>query len=195
MIPTPIYSERSLMGSTNHDVFSRLLSDRIIMLFDEINEYTSCIVISQLLFLEAVDPEKDIRLYINSPGGSVVQGLAIYDTIKHIKCDVSTLCIGEAASMGAILLSAGTKGKRYALENSTVMIHQALGEISFGQAADIKIRAEQVDSVKKKLDNILAKTTGKTAEKIASDTDRDLYMTPFEAVKYGLIDGVITDEK
>ena len=194
MIPTPYYYEETTMGTIQKDVFSKLLSDRIIMLFDQINEDTACIVIAQMLALEAEDPNKDIYLYINSPGGSVRAGFAIYDTMRHVKCDVSTLCIGEAASMGALILAAGTKGKRYSLENSSIMIHQALGGVQFGQAADVRIQAENIMSVKKQLDSLLARATGKSVEEIERDTDRDNYMTPEEAVKYGIIDRVIIDE-
>ena len=194
MIPAPLYLEKGFSGTVQYDIFSKLLSDRIIMLFDQINDNTACVAISQLLFLESVDPEKEIRLYINSPGGSVKAGLAIYDTIRHIKCDVSTLCVGEASSMGAFLLAAGTKGKRYSLENSSIMIHQALGAVSYGQATDIKIQADIITATKTKLDRLLAKLTGKTEKQISKDTDRDYYMNPFEAVAYGLIDEVIVDD-
>ena len=173
MIPTPMYLEKGLAGTVQHDIFSKLLSNRIIMLFDQINDNTACVVISQLLFLESVDPEKEIRLYINSPGGSVKAGLAIYDTIRHIKCDVSTLCVGEASSMGAFLLAAGTKGKRYSLENSSIMIHQALGAVPYGQATDIKIQADIITATKTKLDRLLAKLTGKSEKQISKDTDRE----------------------
>lgn len=195
MIPTPLYLEKGLSGTVQYDIFSKLLSDRIIMLFDVIDDNTACIVISQLLFLESIDSKKEIRVYINSPGGSVKAGLAIYDTIRHIKCDVSTFCVGEASSMGTLLLAAGTKGKRYSLENSSIMIHQALGAVPFGQATDIKIQAELIALTKSKLDKLLAKMTGKTEEQISKDTDRDYYMTPFQAVEYGIIDEVIIDEK
>ena len=195
MVPIPTYLEKGLSGVVPCDIFSKLLSNRIIMLFDTIDRNAALFVISQLLFLESVDPNKDITIYINSPGGSVNDGLAIYDTIKHIKCDVSTLCVGEASSMGAFLLAAGTKGKRFALENSSIMIHQALGAVPFGQATDIKIQAEQISLIKEKLDRMLAKMTGKTEEQISIDTDRDCYMTPFEAVKYGIIDEVIPGEE
>lgn len=194
MIPAPLYLEKGLSGTVQYDIFSKLLSDRIIMLFDKIDDNTACVVISQLLFLESVDSKKEIRIYINSPGGSVKAGLAIYDTIRHIKCDVSTLCVGEASSMGALLLAAGTKGKRYSLENSSIMIHQALGAVPFGQATDIKIQAELIALTKSKLDKVLAKLTGKTEAQISKDTDRDYYMTPFQAVEYGIIDEVIIDE-
>lgn len=194
MIPTPAYLEKGISGVTAYDIFAKLLSNRIIMLFDSIDRNTACIVITQLLFLESVDSEKDITIYINSPGGSVNDGLAIFDTIKHIKCDVCTVCVGEASSMGAFLLAAGAKGKRYALENSSIMIHQALSSVPYGQATDIKIQADQISSKKAKLDKLLALMTGKTEEQISKDTDRDRYMTPFEAVEYGLIDEVIVNE-
>lgn len=194
MIPAPVYTEKGLSGTTQHDVFSKLLSERIIMVFDTIDKNTACVIISQLLFLEAMDPKKEIRLYINSPGGSVNEGLAIYDTMRHIQCDVSTLCVGEASSMGALLLAAGTKGKRYALENSSIMIHQALGAVPYSQATDILIQADQIASTKSRLERLLAKMTGKTEEQIRKDTDRDHYMTPFEAKEYGIVDEVIVDE-
>lgn len=182
------------MGTTQRDVFSKLLSDRNIMLFDQIDDDAACIVISQLLFLEAADPHRDITLFLNSPGGMVSSGLAVYDVIRHLKCDVSTVCVGRAASMGAFLLSAGAKGKRYSLQNSSIMIHQALGGIQFGQATDVQIQAENLLFTKKQLNRLLAKTTGKSIEEIERDTERDLYMTPEEAVAYGLIDEVIVDE-
>ena len=161
------------------------------MLFDKIDHNTAYIVISQLLFLESVDSAKDIRLYINSPGGDVTAGLAIYDTIKHIKCDVSTFCIGEASSMGAFLLAAGTKGKRYSLKNSSIMIHQALGSIPYAQATDIMIQADRIFETKDKLNQLFAEMTGNTKEKVAIDTERDYYMNPFQAAEYGIIDEVI----
>ena len=194
MLPTPAYIEKGLSGAKQIDIFSQLLSDRIIMLFDKIDDDIAGIVIAQLLCLEAADSEKEIRLYINSPGGSVDAGLAIYDTIRHLKCDVSTLCIGSASSMGAFLLAAGTKGKRYSLENSTIMIHQALGAIPYGQATDIKIQADRIEFTKNKLNELLSKLTGKTKEQIAKDTERDNYMTAFQAKEYGIIDEVIVDE-
>lgn len=193
MIPTPSYTEESLMGTTQRDIFSKILSDRNIMLFDQIDDNVACVVISQLLFLEAADSDKDIRILINSPGGMVSSGLAIYDTIKHLKCDVSTVCIGRAASMGAFLLSAGTKGKRYSMENSSIMIHQALGGIQFGQATDVQIQAENLIFTKRQLNRLLAKTTGRSVEEIERDTERDFYMTPEDAMKYGIIDEVIID--
>lgn len=194
MIPTPIYTEQTLMGPEHTNIFSKLLSDRIIMLFDEINDTTACTIISQLLFLEAVDPEKDIYLYINSSGGSVNAGLAIYDTIRHIKCDVSTLCIGQAYSMAAFLLAAGTKGKRYSMENSSIMIHQALSAIPYGQATDIKIHAQRINDVKNRMNFLLSKMTDKSIEEIEKDCERDFFLSPNEAVTYGLIDEVIHDD-
>ena len=194
MVPTPLYLEKGVI-TTQQDIFSRLLSDRIIMLFDTIDSNTAGIVIAQLLFLEAVDSQKEIRLYINSPGGSVRAGLAIYDTIRHLRCDVSTLCVGEASSMGALLLAAGTKGKRYSLQHSSIMIHQALGAVPYSQATDIKIQAEHIGHTKKSLEKIMAKLTGKSEEQIAQDSDRDFYMTPEMALEYGIIDEVIKDEK
>lgn len=163
------------------------------MLFDQIDDNVACVVIAQLLFLEAAAPDRDITLFINSPGGVVSSGLAIYDAMRHLKCDVSTVCMGRAASMGAFLLSAGTRGKRYSMENSSIMIHQALGGIQFGQATDVKIQAENLIFTKRQLDRLLARTTGKSEEEIARDTERDFYMTPEEAVKYGIIDEVIID--
>lgn len=195
MIPAPLYHPKDTWGTVQQDVFSSLLSDRILMIYDEIDRNTACIIMSQLLFLESVDPKKEIKIYINSPGGDVKQGLAIYDTIKQVSCDVSTVCVGEASSMGAFLLAAGTKGKRYALENSSIMIHQALGAVPYSQATDIKIQAEMISSVKQKLEKLLAEMTGKTKNQIAQDTDRDFYMTPFQAVEYGIIDEVIVNEK
>lgn len=193
MVPIPAFTEESLMGTTQTDIFSKVLSDRNIMLFDQIDDNVACVVIAQLLFLEAAAPDRDITLFINSPGGVVSSGLAIYDAMRHLKCDVSTVCIGRAASMGAFLLSAGTRGKRYSMENSSIMIHQALGGIQFGQATDVKIQAENLIFTKRQLDRLLARTTGKSEEEIARDTERDFYMTPEEAVKYGIIDEVIID--
>ena len=190
----PMVVEQTGRGERSYDIFSRLLNDRIIFLSDEVNDATASLVVAQMLFLEAQDPTKDISFYINSPGGSVKAGLAIYDTIRHIKCDVSTLCVGEASSMGAFLLAAGTKGKRYSLENGSIMIHQALGAVPYGQATDIKIQADIITATKTKLDRLLAKLTGKSEEQISKDTDRDYYMNPFEAVEYGLIDEVIVDD-
>lgn len=182
------------MGTTQRDIFSKLLSDRNIILFDQIDDNTACIVISQLLFLETAEPDKDITILINSPGGMVSSGLAIYDTIRHLKCDVSTVCMGRAASMGAFLLSAGTKGKRYAMQNSRIMIHQALGGIQFGQATDVQIQVDNLIYTKKQLNRLFAKTTGRSIEEIERDTERDFYMAPEDAVTYGIIDEVIIDD-
>lgn len=191
MLSSPLFIQEGISGISQYDIPSKLLSERIIMLFDKIDHNTAYIVISQLLFLESVDSEKDIRLYINSPGGDVTAGLAIYDTIKHIKCDVSTFCIGEASSMGAFLLAAGTKGKRYSLKNSSIMIHQALGSIPYAQATDIMIQADRIFETKDKLNQLFAEMTGNTKEKVAKDTERDYYMNPFQAAEYGIIDEVI----
>ena len=186
----PMVVEQTGRGERSYDIFSRLLNDRIIFLSDEVNDATASLVVAQLLYLEAQDPDKDISFYINSPGGSVTAGMAIYDTMNFIKCDVSTVCIGMAASMGAFLLSAGTKGKRFALPNSEIMIHQPLGGAK-GQATDIKIQAELILRTRDKLNTILAKNTGKSIEEIARDTERDNYMTSEQALAYGLIDKVI----
>ena len=186
----PMVVEQTGRGERSYDIFSRLLNDRIIFLSDEVNDATASLVVAQLLYLEAQDPDKDISFYINSPGGSVTAGMAIYDTMNFIKCDVSTVCIGMAASMGAFLLSAGTKGKRFALPNSEIMIHQPLGGAK-GQATDIKIQAELILRTRDRLNAILAKNTGKTIEEIARDTERDNYMTADQALAYGLIDKVI----
>ncbi len=188
LVPTVI--EQTNRGERAYDIYSRLLNDRIIFLSDEVNDVTASLVIAQLLFLEAQDPDKDICLYINSPGGSVSAGLAIYDTMNFIKCDVSTICVGMAASMGAFLLSAGAKGKRLALPNSEIMIHQPLGGMQ-GQASDIKIHADHIIATREKLNKILAQNTGKTIEEIARDTDRDNFLSAAEALEYGLIDRVI----
>ncbi len=188
LVPTVI--ELTGHGERAYDIFSRLLNDRIVMLFDEVNDVTASLVVSQLLFLEARDPEKDIQLYINSPGGSVTAGFAIYDTMNYIKCDVSTICVGMAASMGAFLLSAGKKGKRIALSNSTVMIHQPLGGFK-GQATDIKIHSDWILKLKGRLNDMMAKATGKPLEIIERDTERDNFMTAKEALEYGIIDKVI----
>ena len=187
----PMVVEQTNRGERSYDIFSRLLNDRIIFLSDEVNDTTASLVVAQMLFLEAQDPDKDISFYINSPGGSVTAGMAIYDTMQFIKCDVSTICIGMAASMGAFLLSAGTKGKRFALPHSEVMIHQPLGGAR-GQASDIQIQAEQILKTKATLNRILAENTGKPLEVIERDTDRDNYMTAEEALQYGLIDKVLT---
>ncbi len=188
LVPTVV--EQTNRGERAYDIYSRLLNDRIIFLSDEVNDVTASLVIAQLLFLEAQDPDKDICLYINSPGGSVSAGLAIYDTMNFIKCDVSTICVGMAASMGAFLLSAGAKGKRLALPNSEIMIHQPLGGMQ-GQASDIKIHADHIIATREKLNKILAKNTGKSIEEIARDTDRDNFLSAQAALEYGLIDRVI----
>ena len=187
----PYVIEQTSRGERSYDIYSRLLKDRIIFLGEEVNETTASIVVAQMLFLEAEDPEKDISLYINSPGGSVTAGMAIYDTMQYIKCDVSTICIGMAASMGAVLLAGGAKGKRYALPNAEIMIHQPLGGAQ-GQATEIQIAAEHILATKKKLNTILSENTGKDYETIAADTERDNWKTAEEAKEYGLIDAVIT---
>jgi len=186
----PYVIEQTSKGERSYDIYSRLLKDRIIFLGEEIDEHIASVVVAQLLFLEAEDPKKDIYLYINSPGGSVTAGLAIYDTMQYIKPDVSTICVGMAASMGAFLLSAGTKGKRMALPNAEVMIHQPLGGIS-GQAEDIRIHADHIIKTRGKLNKILVEVTGQPLDVIERDTDRDFFMTADEAKKYGLIDKVI----
>ena len=186
----PYVVEQTNRGERSYDIFSRLLSDRIIVLSDEVNDATASIVVAQLLFLEGQDADKDISLYINSPGGSVSAGLAIYDTMQYIKCDVSTICMGMAASMGAFLLSSGAKGKRFALPNSEIMIHQPLGGAK-GQATEIEIAARHILRTKERLNGILAENTGKPIDVIAKDTDRDNFMTAQEAMEYGLIDKVI----
>lgn len=186
----PYVIEQTSRGERSYDIYSRLLKDRIIFLGEEVNETTASLIVAQLLFLEAEDPDKDIHLYINSPGGSVTAGMAIYDTMQYIKCDVSTICIGMAASMGAFLLSSGTKGKRFALPNSEIMIHQPLGGMQ-GQASDIKIHADRIIKIREKLNAILAENTGKPIEVIEKDTDRDNFLTAEEAAAYGLIDRVI----
>ncbi len=190
MALVPMVVEQTNRGERSYDIYSRLLNDRIVMLTDEVNDTTASLVVAQLLYLEAQDPDKDISLYINSPGGSVSAGFSIYDTMNFIKCDVSTICLGMAASMGAFLLSAGAKGKRLALPNSVIMIHQPLGGAQ-GQASDIKIHAEHILKTKAKLNEILAKNTGKPLEIIERDTDRDNFMSAEEAMAYGLIDKVI----
>ena len=189
LVPTVI--EQTNRGERAYDIFSRLLNDRIIFLSDEVNDATASLVVAQLLFLEAQDPDKDISFYINSPGGSVTAGMAIYDTMNFIKCDVSTICIGMAASMGAFLLSAGTKGKRIALPHSEIMIHQPLGGAQ-GQASDIKIRAELILRTRDMLNKILSENTGKPIDEIERDTDRDYFMTAEQALEYGIIDKIYT---
>ena len=188
----PYVIEQTSRGERSYDIYSRLLNDRIIFLGEEVTDVSANLIVAQLLFLESEDPGKDIHLYINSPGGSVSAGLAIYDTMKYIKCDVSTICIGMAASMGAFLLAGGTKGKRMALPNSEIMIHQPSGGAQ-GQATEIKIVAEQILKTKRKLNEILAANTGKPLEQIEIDTERDNYMSAEEAKAYGLIDNVITN--
>ena len=182
--------EQEGRGERSYDIYSRLLNDRIIFLSDEVNDTTASLVVAQLLYLEAKDPEKDISLYINSPGGSVTAGMAIFDTMNFIKCDVSTICLGMAASMGAFLLAAGAKGKRLALPNSEIMIHQPLGGMQ-GQASDIKIHADHIMRTRDTINRILAAETGKSLEEIARDTDRDNFMSARQAMEYGLIDKVI----
>ncbi len=189
LVPTVV--EQTGRGERAYDIYSRLLNDRIIFLSDEVNDATASLVVAQLLFLEAQDPDKDISFYINSPGGSVTAGMAIYDTMNFIKCDVSTICIGMAASMGAFLLSAGTKGKRIALPHSEIMIHQPLGGAQ-GQASDIKIRAELILRTRDMLNKILSENTGKPIEQIERDTDRDYFMTAEQALEYGIIDKIYT---
>ena len=189
LVPTVV--EQTGKGERAYDIYSRLLNDRIIFLSDEVNDVTASLVVAQLLFLEAEDPDKDISLYINSPGGSVTAGMAIYDTMNFIKCDVSTICIGMAASMGAFLLAAGAKGKRIALPNSEIMIHQPLGGAK-GQATDIKIQADLILRTRDNLNRILAENTGKSIEEIARDTERDNFMTSTQALEYGLIDKILT---
>lgn len=190
MALVPMVIEQTNRGERSFDIYSRLLNDRIIMLTDEVNDTTASLVVAQMLYLEAQDPDKDISLYINSPGGSVSAGFAIYDTMNFIKCDVSTICMGMAASMGAFLLAAAAKGKRLALPNSVIMIHQPLGGAQ-GQASDVKIHAEQILKTRTKLNEILAANTGKPLEVIERDTDRDNFMSAAEAAAYGLIDKVI----
>lgn len=190
----PIVIETTGRSERAYDIYSRLLKDRIIFLEGEINSYTSGLVVAQLLFLEAQDPDKDVYLYINSPGGEINAGLAIYDTMQFVKCDVVTTAIGMAASMAAVLLAAGTKGKRYALPHATMMIHQPLGGAE-GQAVDIEIRAREIMRLKKELNTILAQHTGQPLEKIEKDTDRDFFMTSQEALKYGLVDKVISSKR
>lgn len=188
----PMVVEQTSRGERSYDIFSRLLNDRIIMLCDEVNDTTASLVVAQLLYLEGQDPDKEINLYINSPGGSISAGMAIYDTMNYIKCDVSTICIGIAASMGAFLLSSGAKGKRIALPNSEILIHQPLGGTK-GQATDIKIHADWIIRTREKLNRLMAEQTGQSIETINHDTDRDNIMTAEQALKYGLIDKVIAN--
>ena len=187
----PMVVEQTGKGERSYDIFSRLLNDRIIFLSDEVNDATASLIVAQLLFLEAKDPDKDISFYINSPGGSVSAGMAIYDTMQYIKCDVSTICMGMAASMGAFLLAAGAEGKRFALPNSEIMIHQPLGGTQ-GQATEILIHAKHIEKTRENLNKILAENTGKSLEEIQRDTERDNFMSAQEACDYGLIDKVIT---
>ena len=188
----PMVIEQTNRGERSYDIFSRLLNDRIIMLSEEVNDTSASLVVAQLLYLEAQDPTKDISLYINSPGGSITAGMAIYDTMQYIKCDVSTICIGMAASMGAFLLCSGAKGKRFALPNSEIMIHQPLLSGMQGQASDIKIHADRLIQIRERMNRIMAANTGKDYETIARDTDRDHFLTADEAAAYGLVDQVIT---
>ena len=187
----PYVIEQTSRGERSYDIYSRLLKDRIIFLGEEVNDVSASLVVAELLFLEAEDPGKDIQLYINSPGGSVTAGMSIYDTMQYIKCDVSTICLGMAASMGAFLLAGGTKGKRFALPNSTIMIHQPSGGAQ-GQATEIQIVADHIAKTKRTLNEILAANTGQPLEVVEKDTDRDNYMSAEEALAYGLIDGVVT---
>lgn len=186
----PYVVEQTSRGERSYDIFSRLLNDRIIVLSDEVNDTTASLVVAQLLYLEGQDPDKDIHLYINSPGGSISAGMAIYDTMQYIKCDVSTICVGLAASMGSFLLAAGAKGKRYALPNSEIMIHQPLGGAK-GQASDIKIQADHILFVRNRMNRMLSELTGQPLEIIERDTDRDNWMTADDAVRYGIIDKVV----
>ena len=190
MALVPVVVEQTGRGERSYDIFSRLLKDRIIFLGDQVNDATAGLIVAQLLFLEAEDPDKDIHLYINSPGGSITSGMAIYDTMQYIKSDVSTICIGMAASMGSFLLSSGAKGKRFALPNSEIMIHQPLGGAK-GQATDIEIHAKWILKIKERLNKILSERTGQPIEKIQEDTERDNFMSAQEAKEYGLIDEVI----
>ncbi len=190
----PVVVEQTNRGERSYDIYSRLLKERIIMLSEEINDVTASLVVAQLLFLEGEDPDKDIYLYINSPGGSITSGMAIYDTMQYIKCDVSTICIGMAASMGSFLLTAGAKGKRFALPNSEIMIHQPLGGFQ-GQATDIAIHAQRILTIKDNINKILSERTGQPLEKIQKDVERDFFMSAAEAKEYGLIDEVISKKK
>ena len=194
MALVPMVVEQTSRGERSFDIYSRLLQDRVIFLSDEVNDTTASLVVAQLLFLESQDPDKDIVLYINSPGGSITAGMAIYDTMNYIKCDVSTVCVGMAASMGAFLLAAGAKGKRLALPNSEIMIHQPLGGMQ-GQATDIKIHADRIIRMRRTLNEILAKQTGRPVEEIERDTERDNFLSAEEAKAYGLIDEVIDKRK
>jgi len=190
----PMVVEQSSRGERAYDIYSRLLKDRIIFIVGKIDDYVANLVVAQLLFLESEDPKKDIYMYINSPGGVITSGLSILDTMNYLKCDVSTVCFGQAASMGAVLLAGGAKGKRFALPNSRVMIHQPLGGVQ-GQATDIEIHAKEIRTLKEKLNNILATATGQTLKKIEKDTERDFFMDSREAAKYGLIDEILENRK
>ena len=194
MALVPMVVEQTSRGERSYDIYSRLLNDRIIFLADEVNDTTASLVVAQMLYLEAQDPDTDIYFYINSPGGSISAGMSIYDTMNYIKCDVSTICIGMAASMGAFLLSSGAKGKRFALPNSEIMIHQPLGGMQ-GQASDIKIHADHILKIRDKLNKILSEQTGKPLKTIEKDTERDNFMSADEAQSYGLIDKVITKKE
>ena len=194
MALVPMVVEQTSRGERSYDIYSRLLNDRIIFLADEVNDTTASLVVAQLLYLEAQDPDKDIYLYINSPGGSISAGMAIYDTMNYIKCDVSTICVGMAASMGAFLLSSGAKGQRFALPNAEVMIHQPLGGTR-GQATDIKIHADHIIKIREKLNRLLSEQTGKELSVIERDTERDNFMSADEACAYGLVDKVITKKE
>ncbi len=194
MALVPYVIEQTGRGERSYDIYSRLLKDRIIILSDEVNDATASVIVAQLLFLESEDPDKDIQLYINSPGGSITAGMAIYDTMQYIKPDVSTICIGMAASMGAFLLLSGAKGKRFALPNSEIMIHQPLGGMK-GQASDIKIHADRIIKIRDTLNDIISEKTGQPIEKVARDTDRDNFMTAEEAKTYGIIDDIIAKRK
>ncbi|WP_313343412.1 ATP-dependent Clp endopeptidase proteolytic subunit ClpP [Sedimentibacter sp.] len=194
MALVPYVIEQTGRGERSYDIYSRLLKDRIVILSDEVNDATASVIVAQLLFLESEDPDKDIQLYINSPGGSITAGMAIYDTMQYIKPDVSTICIGMAASMGAFLLLSGAKGKRFALPNSEIMIHQPLGGMK-GQASDIKIHADRIIKIRDTLNNIISEKTGQSIEKVSRDTDRDNFMTAEEAKAYGIIDDIIAKRK
>lgn len=190
----PYVIEQTGRGERSYDIYSRLLKDRIVILSDEVNDVTASVIVAQLLFLESEDPDKDIQLYINSPGGSITAGMAIFDTMQYIKPDVSTICVGMAASMGAFLLLSGAKGKRFALPNSEIMIHQPLGGMK-GQASDIKIHADRIIKIRENLNNIISERTGQPLEKVEKDTDRDNFMTAEEAKAYGIIDDIIVKRK
>ena len=194
MALVPFVIEQTGRGDRSYDIYSRLLKDRIIILSDEVNDATASVIVAQMLFLESEDPDKDIQLYINSPGGSITAGMAIYDTMQYIKSDVSTICVGMASSMGAFLLLSGAKGKRFALPNSEIMIHQPLGGMQ-GQASDIKIHADRIIKIRDTLNNIISEKTGQPFAKVEQDTDRDNFMTAEEAKKYGIIDDIIAKRK